>query len=198
MLLTMVKKGKRSILEHIIVDVSKMSFEKLVNRISRVSAVLDAGLYQTKKGEVVTSDSVVLYLNFNSLDPSAAWRELQIKFLKTGFDKGVIDVYMSELHKSSRSKVHRLDIDTKNVGDLYKLVCLFQAGSELMSVETKNGFHVILKNKSVSQALYRFVDTHPEMSMIKNGMMALPGCYQAGHPVKMIQMQKWVFERMIK
>lgn len=184
--------GKRTILESMIIDTSKMTFEDFENRLRRISAILDAGLYMTKKKEVVTADSVVLYLNFNSLDPQEAWRELQIKFLKIGFETGVIDVYMSELHKSARFKVHRLDIDTKEIEDLRNLISLIKEGSILMSAETKNGFHVILKDKSVSQELYKFIDSHPKMSMTKNGMMALPGCYQAGHPVKMIDLERYV------
>lgn len=106
-------------------------------------------------------------------------------------------VYKSELHKCSENIFKKLDVDTKDPEKIEELRKILEENKIRMHlvIETKNGFHVLINTKNGdidtegNKALYQFVSQAEVKSWItveKNAMVVIPGTFQAGFPVRIV------------
>lgn len=170
------------------------------------------GSYTTKNNSIIPDKCIICYININPSNTLKALNEfnktineyyLEISICASeGRDPTNIlsrinkcDTLLMNCFQRNRGKKHYIDVDfdTKNA------LALIAFTDELTSkevehhiIETKSGFHVLLKSDTIT---YNFTKKLNELNnesvdgeivVNKNGMVPLPGTLQGGYKVKLI------------
>lgn len=173
------------------------------------SLEIGGGLYvdyskDCASGTALPSEALVLYTSVNALDRVAATQKLisdmvnrYLLALPTESEKfPYIDKeFVTQLHNSPCTKVQFVDVDTQNTDFLVKLDTLLieQRAHVYFVTKTKNGFHYVLQRGPVMRDLTSFCAQNAkdesgaeQISMQRNGMIALPGTFQGGTLVQLL------------
>lgn len=164
--------------------------------------------YYSKSGLPLPVNAMTVYINTNPTD--GLWvAEETVKYLNNGFcgiikgDEGQrhkfgkITNVVNTFYQKSRSKRVWVDVDidfydTRRFDVLLELTAvLIKRGVDYFIVETRSGFHVLMKADTIKfnypavlkilQEKYK--DSVKEIEVNKNEMLPLPGTLQAGHSV---------------
>ena len=190
--------------DRFIFDPEHDGVEKFINQCKKYDILLQNQLYFLKDGKTpIKPEWVVFYMTCNSLDPEKAWDDLEIEMIKarrtcvTMLKKGIRQpllslpsMYKSALHKSIAIRVTKLDVDTKNQQFIADLHAVFEASAikPLLTVETKNGYHILLQPGS-HQKLYEFITVHKDQVSMESGSpaIAIPGLLQGGFKTRIVE-----------
>lgn len=207
--------------------IREYSFERFLKTIRRYECHKEG--YLTKKGLPIPSKCIVVYLNINPTCTFKAFNAFQTDFnsltnesLTTVLTKRVfsleglerfkkLDIELLNNLQRERSKKHYIDIDfdlpiekfPTLSRELVKTFVQELDANEVKNfvIETKGGFHVLLKrdtikynfNESLKKVSEKakdcFQDLPFEIVNNKNEMVPLPGTLQAGFEVKMINFE---------
>ena len=162
---------------------------------------------------------MVVYLNTNPHNVRKAYVEYMSEItnnvsqfiLNQGssidFFKNLRSYYMTALHHARGTKVYcELDIDlhkgvdkstdvrvNRFIATLHSI--LNKNNIKFCTIETRGGFHVLLKTNTIKQDYMKLVasialedfEVIKEISNNTQGMLPCPGCLQAGFPVRIIE-----------
>lgn len=101
----------------------------------------------------------------------------------------VLSKYDSEAVHSMSGEWMELDFDNKNHWTLFVEQCAEREIKFFLVVETKNGYHVLLKNKDLDKHQQLFLRQNPfkfEYTVHTNIFCPVPGTWQGGFPVKLL------------
>jgi len=116
-----------------------------------------------------------------------------------------MDVLMMNCYQKNRSTKHYLDVDfdiDKKDFHVVQFFCekISERGAEYFVIDTKSGYHVLLKRDTVKFNYNENIKEAEEMAFRiygggrnyevvhnKNEMIPLPGTFQGGHPVTVIK-----------
>ncbi len=214
--------GRTEMFERTIVR--EKDWNKFLKKIVRYQTV--EGGYLTKKNLPIPEKSIVVYFNINPTNVLKAYNEflgtMNEYFMELGLNaskSGDIDNVSKRINKMdvllmnclqrNRGTKHYIDVDfdiPKNQDWILNkfLNNLKENNVTYYVIDTKSGFHVLLKRDTIKYNFTEVVknleqeantfrlgkmisEQHWEIAVNKNGMIPLPGTYQGGHPVRIIK-----------
>lgn len=187
--------------------------DRFVNELKRYE--VRCGLYVDSKGQMIPSEAMAFYLTVNTMNELKAYflmqqevsKKLEILLLSKGDrgekneDKGnklghISSIFKSCLHKSDNKEFLKLDVDTKDADKIESLKTFLKEHSiePHLVVETRGGYHVLLKKSMIGkhhEKLFRYVNETSEkgswITIEKNALVAIPGTFQGGFLVKLFK-----------
>lgn len=207
--------GRTEMIGRIIIK--EHDFNKFYKIIKEYEVLLDTSLV-TKNGNLLPPKAVCVYININPSNTIRALNMFQhqindyyLEISRTQDKKGLsnrlnkCDKHLMTCYQKARGYKHWLDIDIdlQNGKDNYNKEVLFTSFDvllenkiEFVTLETKSGYHVLIKRKSLKDNKYNPYDyikvlkeniiDWKEIDINKNEMVCVSGTYQAEFPVKII------------
>lgn len=201
--------GRTEMFSRVIVR-DKLSFDKAIRQLTA-----NWSARRTKNNMLVPQKCLVCYININPVSTIDATNRFFSEFSKannelmtslihkkqSNFDwfRFADRKYQNCLQQSTSRKVLiDFDIDTKDFSVVYSLTnILQQRGVFYFIVKTHGGYHVLVERKSLNETksgkelfatfeLLKKQHSNTEIMINKNGMIPLPGSYQAGTEVSLI------------
>lgn len=195
---------------------TEMFARKLVKRSDfdaymRVVRTLEVayGGYTSKTDVPLPDKAMVVYANINPVSGEKALQEFYTKTNEMLFDLGrneqtrerfaKLDTLLMNCYQRARSRKTLLDVDfdTKKDAVVHEFVNELQSqGVTYFVVETKSGYHVLMKKSTVnfnypavvSELNKKVKAKNPKAEVVvnKNDMVPLPGTLQAGFRVRLL------------
>lgn len=181
---------------------------------------VENGLYTIKTGDEIYPiplSGMAMYLTINPFDPVKAGRNLFKEMTELVYnnignsDTGLIEKkfkfldreFLSELVKTSCYDVLHFDVDEKNdqttpkISNLFDeiLPTEFDRDHKVLIVETKNGYHVLIKldpsEKPIIGKVHKYLKSLKNFEIElchKNNSCIIPGTLQGGFPAGILQL----------
>lgn len=188
--------------------VKDSSFETFLRTVR--SLEVSEGGYTTKNNLPMPEKAMVVYAQINPVSGTHALREFQTKATDLMFDLPTnpaakkqlarLDTLLMNCYQRSHGQKTLLDIDvdTDNFYYVERLMNELKLRDvEFEVIATRSGFHVLMRRETVKFNYHKMV-TEIDFEMKENGdkgevvvnknyMVPLPGTYQAGTPVVMLE-----------
>lgn len=188
--------------------VKDSSFESFLRTVR--SLEVNEGGFTTKNDLPMPANAMVVYAQINPVSGTHALREFQTKVTDLMFylptnpaakkQLARLDTLLMNCYQHSHGKKTLLDIDvdTENFYYVDRLMNeLNLRGVDFEVVATRSGFHVLMRRETVKFNYHKMVKEidfemeengdDGEVVVNKNYMVPLPGTYQAGVPVLMLE-----------
>lgn len=168
--------------------------------------------YFSKSGKNLPKEATTCYININPTDGIEVAGKMS-KFLADSYGKAMLhgekEYYnfrkmtnqVNKFYQQSRSVKNWIDVDIDLLPCVngfsiidYFINTLQDNGVYSMTIDTRSGFHVLMKketvkfnyNKLIEEVREKFKDQIKEIGVNNNEMIPLPGCHQAGFPVSVV------------
>jgi hypothetical protein len=208
------KNGQNQI---VLAPIRVKDFDQFLTKLKRYQ--IQNGLYTMMISDQIYPiplSGMAMYMNINPFDPIKAGRNLIKEMTNHVYDNignsdtGIIEQkfkfldkeLLSELIKTCRYDVLHFDIDEKTDQTVQKIKTLFDEilpdgfdrENKILIIQTKNGYHVLIKmnssEKFIINTVHKYLKSAKDFEIVlchKNNSCIIPGTVQGGFPAGIIQ-----------